>query len=360
MFSKKLNLLKRYHRAIDLNEIHLNTHQEHILRILETCYDRSRTFPFPWLKKLIAQKHVYIYGTVGSGKTYIMDLFYDAIPHQKKLRVHFHQFLEQIAIDLRQYQGLKNPMQKIVKMLAHQYSVICLDEMMVKDVVQAMLLLELIPELMTRNVMLVFTSNIKPSDLYLNGLQRERFLKVIDYLEEYSHICSLVSGQDYRMQRLPLPEQTYFFPYDADLNNQFKKLFLNYATHLEETITWNGILEIQNRPVESIAYTKKMIWFDFSKIAVIPRCQRDYLELSKTFRIVFVSSIPKFKESDTASIILWMYLIDVFYNAQVKLILGAQVSIEQLCIDGPLAKEFKRTVSRMKEMQTQWYWDLAS
>jgi cell division protein ZapE len=356
MFKSRLNLLKQYHAAVNAKEIHLNTHQEHILKILETCYHRPITFRLPWQKKYIAKKNVYIYGSVGSGKTFIMDLFFDAIPHQKKLRTHFHQFMEQIAEDLRRYQGLKNPMQKIVNQLIKNYQVICLDEMMVQDVVQAMLLLELIPTLMSQDVMLVFTSNIKPSDLYLNGLQRDRFMQVINYIEDYAHVCSLTSSIDYRMQRLPLPEQTYFFP---SLKQHFQDLFVQFAKHLKEEIHWNEKLLIQKREIESVASTKDLVWFEFSKIAVIPRCQRDYLEIAKIYKTVFISDVPQFKSSETANVILWMYLVDVFYNAQVKLIISAKASLEQLYLEGPLEKEFKRTISRMKEMQTKWYWDLA-
>ena len=356
MFKTRLNLLQQYEQEVQLQHIQANHQQQYILKVLEECYLRPKSFRFPWQKHLMRKKNVYIYGTVGSGKTFVMDLFYHAIPSKKKGRFHFHVFMEQIAADLRQYQGLKDPMKKIVKDLVACYQVICLDEMMVQDVVQAMLLLELIPALMAENVMMVFTSNIEPSQLYLNGLQRDRFMKVIEDIEQFSYVLSLASLMDYRSQRIPLPEKTYFLPNSTSEQTEFKQLFENFAQQMSEEIIWQPQLTIQNRQIPAVAQTRQMVWFEFSNIAEIPRCQRDYLEIAQKFKWVFISNVPVFNEDDTSSIILWMYLIDVFYDSQVKLLLLAEVDIEHLYPKGPYTTPFKRSMSRMKEMQSEWYW----
>ena len=358
MFNAPLNLLAKYEAMVAKQDIALNPQQEYILKVLEECYLRPKRFQFPWHKKLLRKKNVYIHGTVGSGKTFVMDLFYSQIPGEKKARFHFHQFLEQIAADLRAYQGSKDPMQKIVKDLASQYQVICLDEMMVQDVVQAMLLLSLIPALMESNVMLVFTSNIEPRQLYLNGLQRERFMKVIEYIESDAYVLSLASNLDYRSKRVPLPKQTYFFPNSEKTEHDFKQLFMQLATHFKEEVVWGPQLLIQNRQVDAIAKTAKLVWFEFHHIAEIPRCQRDYLELTQDYQMVFVSNVPTFKDAETANVILWMYFIDVMYDAQVKILICADVELDALYPTGPLTSPFQRTISRMKEMQSQWYWQM--
>ena len=358
MFKLKspLYLTEKYKTAILDERIRENPQQQHILSVLEECWLDEKLFRFPWQKQQLKNNHVYIYGSVGSGKTYVMDMFYKSIPEEGKLRIHFHSFLEKIAQDLKKLQGTPNPMKRIVRDLAKSYQVICLDEMMVQDVVQAMILVELIPALMKEQVMLVMTSNIEPSQLYLNGLQRVRFMSVIEVIEQHFHVLPLSSHLDYRSQHLPRPEKTYFYPSTPSHEARFKTLFTQFSSHLHEPVQWNLLINIQNREVPVVAVSDNIIWFDFKNISEIPRCQRDYLELSQRFKTIFVHDVTQFKESDTSSLILWMYFIDVCYDAHIKLMILSQVDIDDLYPNGPMKDVFQRTLSRMKEMQSDWYW----
>ncbi len=358
MFKLKspLNLSEKYKTQILDERIRENPQQQHILLVLEECWLDEKRFRFPWQKQQLKNNHVYIYGSVGSGKTYVMDMFYTSIPEANKLRIHFHSFLEKVAQDLKRLQGIPDPMKHIVGDLAKSYQVICLDEMMVQDVVQAMLLVELIPALMKAQVMLVMTSNIEPSQLYLNGLQRERFMSVINVIEQHFHVLPLTSHLDYRSQHLPRPEKTYFHPLSSVHEARFKALFTEFASHLHEQVQWNLSMNIQNREVPVVAVADNIIWFDFKNLSEIPRCQRDYLELSQRYKTIFVKDVPQFEESDTSSLILWMYFIDVCYDAHIKLMILSQVNIDDLYPKGPMKDVFQRTLSRMKEMQSDWYW----
>ncbi|HBB52886.1 MAG TPA: cell division protein ZapE [Legionellales bacterium] len=348
-----LNLLKHYQKEVAEGQIQENPEQVHVLKVLDESWQQAtKRSIFPWRRHALKSIHVYIYGSVGSGKTMMMDMFYQAIPGDKKARYHFHHFLEQIAQSLKALQGEKDPMKQIVKELAKQYQVVCLDEMMVQDVVQAMLLRELLPELMEQEVMLVLTSNIAPQDLYLNGLQRERFMTVIEHLQTYAHVMSLNLLTDYRSERLPMPEKTYLVQKDL------LPLFKSYAKHMKQDIIFDTVLEVQNRQIPVKAITESMVWFDFENISEIPRCQRDYLEIASRFKMVFISQLRPFKESDSSSVILWIYLIDVFYDSHTKLVLESAANMEELYLQGPMAEPFKRTLSRMHEMQSQWYWDI--
>jgi cell division protein ZapE len=360
MSKSKLNLLLRYQAEVNASHIQFNKAQTDVLTILEQSYLDLFKWRLPWQEVTERRRSVYIYGTVGSGKTYVMDLFYQALPSAKKWRIHFHDLMEHINQALKSYQGQANPMQALVKDLALSYQVICIDELMVHDVVQAMLFLELLPALMDRGLMLVFTSNTQPSELYLNGLQRQRFMKVIEVLESGAHIFSLSSQQDYRQQRLPLPDQIFFFSASPGNQDKFKDLFHTYLTHLNEQMEASLELNVQGRTINCLARSQTLIWFSFNQICQIPRCQRDYMELVKTYKVFFISELRFLGAADSAALILWMYFIDVLYNAQVKLILLSDVDLTELYpADGPLAKEFKRCLSRMQEMQSQWYWDLS-
>ena len=351
-----LNLLDIYEQQVSLTHIQNNVEQRHVLSVLEQSWELATKHSWlPWQPNHLKNIHVYIYGSVGSGKTYVMDMFYQAIPHSKKGRFHFHYFIDDISNQLKQLQGQMDPMKKIVKQLVKQYEVICLDEMMVQDVVQAMILRELLPELMANHVMLVMTSNIQPEHLYENGLQRERFMTVIEHLETYAHIMSLRSSLDYRLQRLPTPKKVFWSaPYEAGM----QQLWNEYVLQLNQKPQKMGTIEVQERDIPVIACTQDMVWFEFKDIASIPRCQRDYLELAKRFKIVFISGIPCFQDKESASLILWMYLIDVFYDAHVKLVMGAEVDFKKLYQSDSPTEPFARTLSRMQEMQSDWYWQV--
>jgi cell division protein ZapE len=352
---RTLKLKVRYLERVKTGEIEQQNRQLHILQVMEGCWRESSS----WLnlfRQGIIKKNLYIYGSVGSGKTYLMDLFYDALPISKKWRIHFHAFLNFVSEELKRLQGQVDPMQQVVKTLAKNYQVLCLDEMMVQDVVQAMLLRELIPALMEANVLLVFTSNIAPQDLYLNGLQRPRFMTVIEHIETYCHVLHLQMQQDFRQARLLKPEEVFYF--GADGYDQVKTSFEDFAKANQEEMMVAGEITIQGRNIAVIAQTKSSVWFEAKVIAGIPRCQRDYLSLIKNYPIIFISGLEPFLEEDVASVILWMHLIDVFYDAKMKLILSATTSLDKLYPQGPMFEPFKRCISRMNEMQSSWYWEL--
>ena len=352
---RPLKLKTHYLEEVKLGHIDLQNHQLHILQVMEGCWQQSTSW-LNWFRQGIIKKNLYIYGSVGSGKTYLMDMFYEALPTPQKWRIHFHAFLEYVSDELKQLQGQVDPMQQVVHMLAKKYQVLCLDEMMVQDVVQAMLLREVLPALMKANVLLVFTSNIAPHDLYLNGLQRPRFMTVIEHIEDYCHVLHLQLQQDFRDVRLLKPEEVFFIgPLGQE---KLKTCFEDFAKTHGDKISYGGNITIQDRSVEVIATTQSTVWFDAKVIASIPRCQRDYLSLVKTYSILFISGLDAFAEEDVASVILWMHLVDVFYDAKIKLILAANTSLDQLYRQGPMQEAFKRCLSRLNEMQSAWYWEI--
>ncbi|NDH09185.1 MAG: cell division protein ZapE [Gammaproteobacteria bacterium] len=352
---RPLKLKAQYLKEVQLGHIKLQNHQLHILQVMEGCWQQSTSW-LAWFRQGIVKKHLYIYGSVGSGKTYLMDMFYQALPTPKKWRIHFHAFLEYVSDELKKLQGQVNPMQQVVQTLAKHYQVLCLDEMMVQDVVQAMLLRELVPALMAANVLLVFTSNIAPQDLYTNGLQRPRFMLVIEHIENFCHVLHLQLQQDFRQGRLLKPEEVFFT--EATGKEQLKACFEALANTNGDTIEEGGHVMIEGRQVEVIAKTKSSVWFDAKVIAAIPRCQRDYLSLVKTYPIVFISGLDAFASEDVSAVILWMHLVDVFYDAKMKLILASNTNLDHLYPEGPMKEPFKRCLSRLKEMQSSWYWEI--
>jgi len=296
-------------------------------------------------------KGLYFWGGVGRGKTYLMDMFYDLLPTDKKMRLHFHRFMHQTHEQLIEHKGRQDPLFLIADELASKTRIICFDEFFVKDITDAMILGGLFEALFQRGVSLVATSNIPPERLYWNGLQRERFIPAIKLIEKHCQIVNLDNGIDYRLRTL---EQADIFhcPHDeeaiANLNNSFNHL----AT---EEMPDNSPIEVEHRIIQTIRCAEGVVWFSFSEICETARSQNDYIEISRCFQTVMVSDIPQLDAKDDAATRRFISLVDEFYERHVNLMITASVELEELYIGSRLAFEFKRTLSRLQEMQSHDY-----
>ena len=296
-------------------------------------------------------KGLYFWGGVGRGKTYLMDMFFDLLPIKNKMRLHFHRFMHQTHEQLTEYKGQQDPLLLIADDIASRTDVICFDEFFVKDITDAMILGGLFEALFARGVSLVATSNIAPERLYWNGLQRERFIPAIKLIEKHCQIVNLDNGIDYRLRTL---EQADIFhcPHDeeaiANLNNSFDHL----AT---EEMPSASIIDIEHRAVQTVRCAEGVVWFSFKAICETARSQTDYIEISRCYQTVMVSEIPQLAAKDDAATRRFISLVDEFYDRHVNLMITASVELEQLYIGQLLAFEFKRTLSRLQEMQSHDY-----
>jgi len=195
----------------------------------KTLFGRIKRSLNKQIKKQPHTKGIYIWGHVGTGKTLLVDCFYESLPFRDKQRVHFHSFMEQAHQALKKIQGEKNPIEIISKNFAHDNRVICLDEFMVTNIVDAMLLRSFLQHLFKQGVCIVATSNTKPDDLYQNGLQRELFLSAIQALNQHTHVIPLNSALDYRQRHLD-DVGFYLSPYDAFSERALEHFFQKFAT----------------------------------------------------------------------------------------------------------------------------------
>jgi cell division protein ZapE len=229
--------------------------------------------------------------------------------------------------------------------------VLCFDEFFVTDIADAMILGGLMQALFSRGVTLVATSNIEPSKLYENGLQRQRFLPVIALLQKYTQVVNVDAGIDYRLRTLQQAE-LYHFPLDvgADLSleESFKRLAPEPARHWER-------LEINNRYLTCRRVAQDVAWFDFAELCDGPRSQNDYIELARIFHAVLISGVPEFVPDKDDQARRFINLVDEFYDRNVKLVLAAAKPLLELYAGGRLGFEFQRTVSRLQEMQSYEY-----
>jgi cell division protein ZapE len=288
---------------------------------------------------------------VGRGKTYLVDTFHDCLPFERKLRVHFHRFMQRVHAELGDLEGEKNPLEKVADRLAEQAVVICFDEFFVTDIGDAMILGGLMEALFARGVTLVATSNIEPHKLYDNGLQRQRFLPAIALIEQYTEVVNVDAGIDYRLRTLEQAE-LYHYPLDAaadvSLGESFERLAPEPGHHWER-------IEVNGRYITCRCLADDVAWFDFAELCDGPRSQNDYIELARVFHAVLISGVPQFTPEHNDQARRFVNLVDEFYDRNVKLVLAAEAPLLELYAGGRLEFEFQRTVSRLQEMQSHDY-----
>lgn len=354
---------QRYQADLQKEDFSYDSAQEEAVLLLQDLYERlvacSREHDSTvksWIRKIRGvevepQIGLYFWGGVGRGKTYLMDTFFDCLPFTRKMRVHFHRFMQRVHGDLTSLAGAKNPLESVAERIAQEARVLCFDEFFVTDIADAMILGELMKELFARGVTLVATSNIEPAHLYENGLQRQRFLPAIALLEKFTKIVNVDAGIDYRLRTLQ-QAALYHFPLDAaaaqSLETSFNRLASTPGKHWER-------LEINHRYLTCRRVAKDVAWFDFAELCAGPRSQNDYIELARIFQSILISGVPLFRPDMDDQARRFVNLVDEFYDRSVKLVLTAEVPLLELYGGGRLAFEFQRTISRLQEMQSYEY-----
>ena len=300
-----------------------------------------------------AVKGLYFWGGVGRGKTYLMDAFYDALPFERKMRAHFHRFMRRVHADLKDLQGEKNPLEVVAKRIADEARVICFDEFFVSDITDAMILGGLFELLFDHGVSLVATSNIIPDGLYKDGLQRSRFLPAIAMLNKHTEVVNVDGGVDYRLRTLEQAE-LYHCPLDAEADVSLQRSF-DQLNPDDQHVQCNFDLEINDRAIKARSVSDDVAWFEFTDLCDGPRSQNDYIELAREFHAVLISNVPQMGKGKDDQARRFINMIDEFYDRHVKLVIAAEVPLEQLYAGGRLDFEFERTQSRLLEMQSHDY-----
>jgi len=355
---------QHYQQDLSREDFSHDLAQEQAVKSLQRVYDEliAAEQPVSGLSKMLSVftkkpaslvTGLYLWGGVGRGKTYLMDTFYDALPGDKKLRAHFHRFMHQLHHDLGELKGVQDPLLTIANRMAKQYKVICFDEFFVSDITDAMLLGTLFQALFKEGVALVATSNIIPDELYKNGLQRARFLPAIALINQHCEILNVDSGIDYRLRTLEQAE-IYHFPLDeqADLNLQtyFKLL-------APESEVFTDAIEVDGRAIVIRKQSQGVLLANFRDLCDGPRSQRDYMEIARLYHTVLLSGLEQMGDQLTGDDIARRFLamVDEFYERNVKLIISAQVPLEEIYTQGLLSFEFRRCRSRLIEMQSHDY-----
>ncbi len=312
----------------------------------QSCWWTRRREPAPRVVR-----GLYLWGSVGRGKTMLVDLFCECLPDGLWQRQHFHSFMRAVHAELRTLHGVADPLKAIARRWAGDTRVLCLDEFQVTDITDAMLLARLLRSLLDLGVVLVTTSNEVPDRLYRGGLQRERFLPAIALLKERLEVVELAGDEDYRLRTLT-QAATYYVP--ADTRSQ-AALAERYAALTKGAACQAGSLEIEGRKLPVQAQTDGVVWFDFQALCGGPRSTLDYIELGRCFHTVLLSNVPLMGDDDNDAARRFVNLLDELYDRSVKLLLSAAAEPAGLYRGTRLVEPFRRTVSRLSEMASHEY-----
>jgi cell division protein ZapE len=296
-------------------------------------------------------KGLYLWGGVGRGKTFLMNTFFHNLPFDNKLRIHFHHFMQKVHRELNALREKQDPLQLVAGKFSEQTRVLCFDEFHVGDITDAMLLGGLLKALFERGVTLVATSNEAPDRLYWGGLQRERFLPAIELIKEHTLVWNVDGDVDYRLRSLEKAE-IYHCPLDEGAEQSLARSFGNLASNKGIS---DGSIEIDGRYISALRHTDGVAWFDFEEICGKPLGPSDYIELALRYHTLLISNIPIMSDKDNDKAKRLMTLVDTIYDHSVKLIASANAVPAGLYTGSQLAQPFKRTASRLEEMQSHDY-----
>jgi cell division protein ZapE len=312
-------------------------------------------------KRKPAPPGLYIFGRAGRGKSMLMDLFFDSADVASKRRVHFHEFMIEVHDTIHSWrQSLDkpkdevDPLPQIARAIAGKSALLCFDEFQVTNITDAMMLGRLFEGFFDAGVVVVATSNFAPDALYMNGLQRDRFLPFIELIKEQLNILELSSPTDYRQARLSRM-QVYHTPLGDGSDHALDLAFANLTegARIEE-----GSLSVKGREIDVVKSARGVAYFDFEELCQRPLGAEDYIAVGDHFHTIILGGIPRMSKDMRNEAKRFMNLIDVLYEKKVNLVASAEAPPEELYAAGTHAFEFQRTTSRLVEMQTPEYIDL--
>jgi len=310
-----------------------------------------------WLGSLVGgsasqpERGLYLWGGVGRGKTWLMDMFFESLPFPEKRRRHFHRFMHDVHTELKGLQNRESPLESVAEQIARDARVLCFDELFVADIADAMILGGLFEALFKRGVTLVATSNVPPQDLYKDGLQRQRFLPAIDLIRRNVDVLNVDGTTDYRLRQLT-QAGTYLLSAAPDTPQRLDALFVELAHYDSST---GGSIEIEGRTIPVVRQSSSAVWFEFDAVCGGPRSQDDYIEIAREYQSVIVADVPILDSLRENQARRFIALVDELYDRNVNLIVSAAAPPVELYRGDRLAFQFERTASRLIEMQSEDY-----
>ncbi len=336
---------------------------QHLERLYEDLIglDKMESFLVRLLARTRVVKGIYLWGGVGRGKSFLMDSFFNCAAVEKKRRIHFHRFMQEVHKRMNALTGQAEPLAAVARDIAKDTRLLCLDEFHITDITDAMLMRKLLEGLCEQGVVILTTSNFAPDALYEHGLQRNQFLPAIALIKQNLEVVNVDDGTDYRLREL---EKAGVYHIGSDADACMEKEFFDIERHESSD---SSELEIEGRVISAKRHARGLAWFEFAALCDGPRGKPDYIELSKRYHTVMISNVPRFGSGAAGSadkLRRFVWLVDEFYDRRVKLVMSATVTAHELIIDADDGDAFQanlnaslkdRLVSRLTEMQSHDY-----
>lgn len=332
---------KVYNNFVLSNLISYDVKQENLLIEIEKHWLDYKKISF--FSKSKKYNGIYVYGSVGTGKTFLLNLFTQDIQQGKK--IHFNHFMINLHAFINNSKK-ENAIEIYIKDLAKNLKLLFIDELHIFNIVDALLIKKIFTLFKKYKIFILTSSNFKPSDLYRDGLQRSDFLPFIIFLESHFQIINLENTRDYRLEMLN-QSKTYFTPINKATSLEFTKLFDRFVDKSQIHIKK---IKVKSRDIRFEKCTANIVFCSFKELCDINLGHADYLNIAKVFKLVFISNVPIFENSISDQCRRFISLIDMLYDQKCSVVILAEKPINKLCYINSLNKEFERTASRLYEM----------
>lgn len=347
-----MNPLAIYQQKLNEGQIKEDTLQNEVVLAFDSLYQQLKAPKPAWYLRPFVNtdeypKGIYIYGSVGRGKTFLMDLFVSTIPEKIVRRQHFHAFMLWFHQQLHGIKNQQNPVEIIIKKLSSEIKVLCLDEFLVHDITDAMILTSILQTAEKYRIKLVTTSNIDPIDLYHGGLQRKKFLPAIEWIQNNMSVLKLDGAHDYRTAH-KITEKKWLCPikdHQDYFEQTFSHLVANNTLHISP-------ITINKRPMNVIKRSEHHIMFEFETLCKQARSASDYIALCEQYQSISIVINSAIEDDDRNTAKRFITLIDVMYDTQTPLYVLSQVDYIDIYKGKDFAFEMQRTHSRLTEMQS--------
>tara|TARA_B100000575_G_C23102572_1_gene636215 strand:- start:506 stop:1546 length:1041 start_codon:yes stop_codon:yes gene_type:complete len=336
------SVIDQYNSFVENNFIKTSETQLEVLRKLNSVWSQNKKNSL--FVKSKKRDGVYLYGTVGTGKTFLLNLFYQNSKVGKK--IHFNNLMIEIHEVIQSSNNKDKAIEEYIKNISKNFKMLFIDEMHIFNIVDALIIKKIFFLLNKHNIFLIISSNFKPDDLYKDGLQRNDFIPFIELIKKKFEIINISLNIDYRRQTLN-QSKTYFTPINNETQQEFKILFNKFVdnTHLT-TIK----IKTNSREIVFDKCSSNILMTDFEKLCEENYSHQDYINISKNFNIIFLNNVPELNDQNKDSCRRFISLIDMLYENKCSIVILAAKPISTLNSIQSLSEEFKRTASRLYEM----------
>lgn len=346
--------LSMYQSLLTQRKLHEDADQQAAVEHMQRVFDLLNEFPAVWQPfgryhkwSYMPEKRpngFYFYGTVGRGKSMLMNLFYECVT-QPKRRVHFHTFMDEVhdRMNERQTVGKEDPVHLIAESIAEQAQVLCFDEFYITNIADAMMLGRLFEKLVACGVVICSTSNWAPEDLFLDGSNRVLFKPFIKKIQQVFDIISLGNGTDWRRKDGDLLPHVY-----VGNGHDLKSKFLDFSSHtsLDDTA-----INVIDATLHALSHSPTVLHMSFKELCAAHVAAEHYLSLAHQYHTFMIEGIPMLDATKQDAAMRFVILIDILYENGNALVLQSKKALEELCVEGESAFAFERTISRIIEMQ---------